>query len=284
MFEHAYIDVNGIRMHYVRAGQGERLLLLLHGFPECWYSWRHQLAALSERFTVVAPDLRGYNETDAPSWGYELDVLVTDAAQLIQALGYRRAYVAGHDWGGIIAWSLAMVCPHLVERLVICNAPHLGRYQEEVARNPLQGLRSSYVALFQLPWLPEALIRAGDFAVLEYLFRGMAVHKQQFTDEDIQVYKQALSRPGSLTAALNYYRALFGQGNRGMFRGTGMMVHMPTLVVWGEQDPALGMGLIEGLERYVPDLRIRTIPDSSHWVQQDTPEAVNQAMREFLPA
>jgi len=281
-FEHHYIQVNGIRMHYASAGHGPRPLVMLHGFPESWYSWRHQLMALGENYTVVAPDMRGYNETDRPGWGYELDVLAQDVAELLRALRHRSAIIAGHDWGGNIAWSLAIARPELVERLIVLNIPHPALFASAIGRNLRQMLRSWYILFFQLPFLPEAAIRANDYQTIERLFRGTAIDKTCFTDEDIEIFKAAIAAPGAATAALNYYRRLFQTGERGMFRGTGMRVTMPTLMIWGEKDIALGKELTYGTGRFVPDLRIHYIPDCSHWVQQECPAEVNSAIRAFL--
>jgi len=287
-FEHHYAQINGIRMHYAQAGHGPQLIVMLHGFPECWWSWRHQLAlirdtpALAERYTAVAPDLRGYNETDRPSWGYELDVLVQDVVELVRALGRRRAIVAGHDWGGNIAWSLAIARPEIVERLIALNIPHPALFAAAIGKNWRQMLRSWYILFFQLPLLPELAIRANGYEFIERALRGMAVDKSRFTDEDIRIFKSSIAAPGAATAAVNYYRALLRTGARGMFKGTGMRVPMPTLMVWGERDTALGKELTYGTERFAPDLRIRYIPDCSHWVQQEQPELVNQYIREFL--
>jgi pimeloyl-ACP methyl ester carboxylesterase len=239
-------------------------------------------ATPGERFTAVAPDLRGYNETDSPAWGYELDVLVNDVVSLIRELGPTKAILVGHDWGGVIAWALAIAYPQRVERLIVLNAPHPARFAEELGRNWRQMLRSWYMVFFQLPFLPEAAISYDDYAGLERIFRGTAVDSSHFGDEDIRMFKAALSRPGALTAALNYYRALMRQGSRGMFRGTDMRVHAPTLMIWGEQDMALGKELTYGTERFVPDLRIRYLPRCSHWVQQECPMEVNSAILEFL--
>jgi pimeloyl-ACP methyl ester carboxylesterase len=281
-FDHRYIFVNGIRMHYVHAGAGGRLLVLLHGFPEFWWSWRYQIPALSRHFTVVAPDLRGYGETDKPAWGYDLDVLVNDVVSLIRELGHTRAIVAGHDWGGNLAWSLAIAYPQRVERLIALNMPHPALIARALGRNWRQMLRSWYFLFFQLPLLPEALIRANDYMFVERAFRGMALDKSRFDDQTIEQFKAALAQPGALTAAINYYRALFQRGARGMFHGTGMRVQAPTLMIWGEQDFALGKELTYGTERFVPDLRIRYLPNCSHWVQQERFAEVNQFMLEFL--
>jgi pimeloyl-ACP methyl ester carboxylesterase len=281
-FDHRHIRVNGIRMHYVQAGAGRRLLVLLHGFPEFWWSWRYQIPALSRHFTVVALDQRGYGETDKPRWGYELDVLVNDVVSLIYELGYTRAIVAGHDWGGAIAWSLAIAYPQRVERLIALNIPHPVLMARALGSNWRQMLRSWYILFFQLPLLPEALIRAKDYMFVERAFRDMAVDKSRFDDAMIARFKEALAQPGALTAAINYYRALFQHGARGMFHGTGMRVQAPTLMIWGEQDFALGKELTYGTERFVPDLRIRYLPNCSHWVQQERPSEVNQYMLDFL--
>lgn len=279
--EHHYAVINGIRMHYVQAGRGRRLVLLLHGFPEFWYGWRQQLPALSPYFTVAAPDLRGYNETDKPDWGYELDVLSADVVELILTLGYERAIVVGHDWGGFIAWMVAITHPHRVERLVTLNIPHPSKAVEHLRTNPRQMLRSMYAAFFQVPWLPELLISANDYAALEPIFRGTAIRRDTFSDDDIQAYTAALRKPGSLTAALNYYRAL-GRSNLNHLIGSHMVVQVPTLMIWGEKDIALGIELTYGTHTYVPDLRMQYIPNCSHWVQHEQPELVNQSICEFL--
>ncbi len=280
--EHHYLRVNGIRFHMVRAGVGDKLLVLLHGFPEFWWSWRHQIEAFADDYTVVAPDLRGYNETEKPARGYELHVLVQDVVELIQALGFQRAYVAGHDWGGMIAWSLAIARPERVERLIALNMPHPARFYEELRRNPEQRRRSRYIAFFQFPWLPEALLRANNGAAFDRIFRATPVDRTVFDEETIRCYKQAMARPGALTAALNYYRAIGRHGAGDLFRGTGMRVRVPTLLIWGEQDIAFAPEVVHGTERFVADLRICRLPHASHWVQQVAPKEVNAAMKAFL--
>jgi pimeloyl-ACP methyl ester carboxylesterase len=273
---HKYMRVNDIQMHYVTAGQGS-LVLLLHGFPEFWYSWRYQIPVLAEQFTVVAPDLRGYNETDKPAWGYEPDVLAADVVALIDALGQRDAHLVGHDWGGMIAWLVAISYPQRVRKLAILNAPHPARFAEHLASSPRQLLRSWYMGFFQLPLLPEALLRANDYAAIEQALRGSAVNKQAFSDEDIAAYKDAISKPGALRAALTYYRRLPSLLGRRFGN-----VDAPTLLIWGEQDLALDPALVGGTERYVPNLQVRRIPESGHWVQQEASQKVNQYLLEFL--
>ncbi|MGB9752321.1 MAG: epoxide hydrolase [Roseiflexus castenholzii] len=282
--EHHYLNANGIRFHVVRAGNGDRLLLLLHGFPEFWWSWRHQIEVFAAHYTVVAPDLRGYNETEKPARGYELHVLVQDVVELIQTLGFQRAYVAGHDWGGMIAWSLAIARPERVERLIALNMPHPARFYEELQRNPEQRRRSRYILFFQIPWLPEAILSANHGAAFNRIFRSTPIDRAVFDDETIRRYKQAMARPGALTAALNYYRAIGRHGAGDLFRGTGMRVRAPTLLIWGEQDVAFAPEVVRETQRFVPDLRICSLPHASHWVQQVAPDEVNAAMKAFLEA
>lgn len=279
---HQQAIVNGVRLHYVQAGNGP-LVVLLHGFPEFWYSWRHQIPALATAgFQVVAPDLRGYNESDKPAGVacYRLDTLANDVLGLIQTLGTGRAVVAGHDWGGGIAWYLAIHHPQLVEKLIILNSPHPAAFWRAL-RTSTQLLRSWYMFFFQLPWVPEWLIRAGNFAGLERTLRQGPVRAGAFSDEDIRYYKQALARPGALTAALNYYRALFRYRPKDVMQQV-RPIQVPTLLLWGERDRYLSIRLTQGLEAWVPDLRICRLPHASHWVQNDAPDDVNQAMLAFL--
>jgi pimeloyl-ACP methyl ester carboxylesterase len=244
--------VNGINLHCAVAGEGP-LVLLLHGFPEFWYSWRHQIPELAKHFTVVAPDMRGYNESDKPPQvnDYVISTLVEDVVQLIHSFGYERAVVVGHDWGAAIAWQVALTHPEMVEKLGILNVPHPRLFIQNLLTNPRQMLRSWYIAFFQVPWLPEQVIKVGNYRFIDQAFRGMAVHKQQFTNEDIAQYKAAIAKPRAVTSAVNYYRAAARQGLLGI-TGSASLVTMPTLVIWGEQDTALGKELNIGLERYVP--------------------------------
>src|SRR5947209_6217022 len=209
-WEHREVVVNGVRLHYVEAGRGP-LIVLLHGFPEFWYCWRFQIPALAAAgFRVVVPDLRGYNLSDKPPGvaSYRLPLLSQDVAELIRRAGAERAAVAGHDWGGGIAWHLAMTRPDCVGKLIILNAPHPALYEREVRKLP-QLLRSWYIFFFQLPWLPELVCRWHDFALLRRAVREGPACRDRVTRHDADLYIKALARPGALTAAINYYRAVF---------------------------------------------------------------------------
>ncbi|MBD2106266.1 MULTISPECIES: alpha/beta hydrolase [unclassified Nodosilinea] len=277
--QHGFLQTNGLRLHYVRQGQGP-LMLFLHGFPEFWYSWRHQLDHFAAKYTCVALDLRGYNDSDKPSDvnAYRLDVLVEDVRGAIAALGYDRAVLVGHDWGGAIAWAFAYAHPELLESLIVMNIPHPAKFAEGL-RHPQQLLRSWYIGAFQLPLLPELLLQAGDYWAIEQMLLGMAVDKSTFSDADLRAYKTAAAKPGALTAMVNYYRALSFSGPQWQPWG---ILEVPTLLIWGEADAALGKELSLGTEDYVRHLRLRYIPHCSHWVQQERPHQVNTLMDEFL--
>jgi len=280
-WQHREVLVNGVRLHYVEAGSGP-LVLLLHGFPEFWYAWRHQIPALATAgFHVIAPDLRGYNLSSKPPGvdAYRMEAILGDVIGLMQQAGEERAVVVGHDWGGIIAWHLAIHHPQFVEKLIILNAPHPAAYWREL-RSWRQLLKSWYVFFFQMPGLSEQVLGAGDFDLVSRLLRRQPVHREAFTPEDIRRYKQALARPGALTAALNYYRALRHPEYRG--RHEDAPVHVPTLLLWGERDAYMSPRLTENLNVWVPNLCVVRFPDVSHWVQNDAPERVNRLMIDFL--
>jgi len=279
---HRYADVGGLRLHYVEMGSGP-LVVLLHGFPDFWYSWRHQLPALAAAgYRAVAVDQRGYNLSDKPRGvrAYDVGTLARDVADLVAALGEERATVVGHDWGGMVAWTVAMRHSDVIERLVILNAPHPERFVRALAT--LRQLRKSwYMAFFQLPRLPEALIRRDDFASLRRLLKGDPVRPDAFTDADIERYVEALARPGALTAALNYYRALVRRDPRRAASDV-RRTDAPVLVVWGERDRYLGPELAAPSAALVPNARVERLPDASHWVHHDSPERVNALLLDFL--
>jgi pimeloyl-ACP methyl ester carboxylesterase len=276
-----YATVNGVRLHYVEAGAGPPVILL-HGFPEFWYAWAPQIPALATAgFRVVAPDLRGYNLSEKPVGveAYRIEHLTADVAGLVRHLGAERAAVVGHDWGGVVAWYLAMREPALVERLVIVNAPHPATLAREIWR-PSQLAKSSYVFAFQLPRLPEALFRAGRYWVMRRALRLEPRRPGAFGADDVRRYVAAIDRPGALTSAINYYRAAVRHPARAA--GEVRRIACPTLLVWGSRDHHLSTRLTHGLERWVPDLRIAYLPEASHWVQRDAPERLNRLLVDFL--
>ena len=279
---HRHADLGDVRLHYVEAGEGP-LVLLLHGFPQFWYEWRHQIPALvGAGFRVVAPDMRGYNLSDKPPGvrAYRLGLLARDVERLILACGERTADVVGHDWGAIVAWIAAMHHPGRVGRLAILNVPHPARLLDGLL-SPGQLLRSSYMFFFQIPRLPEEVIRAGDFALLRSALRRDPERPGAFTAEDIERYVGAMARPGALTATLNYYRALLR--NPGEMRALLKRIEAPVLVIWGERDRLLSRRLAEPPRLWVPNLLgVERLPDASHWVAEDRPLQVNALLLDFL--
>jgi pimeloyl-ACP methyl ester carboxylesterase len=277
--EHA-LPGDGVLLNGVRAGTGSHTVILLHGFPENSSTWLHQIHALADAgFNVIAPDLRGYGASERPPsrQAYGIRHLVDDVAAIIRSEG-DRASVVGHDWGGVIAWAFAEEYPNLLDRLVILNAPHPRIFAKRVRRPP-QMLRSWYVLFFLIPWLPERILSAADFSLVRSMFSRLPARPDTFSEERIEQLVDGLRPKGALTAALNYYRA--NALRMGLNRGK-RKIEAPTLVLWGDLDPALGVELLDGLDRYVENVRIQRFSEASHWIQNEVPEEVSRALVEFL--
>lgn len=282
-WQHQFIQTNNIRLHCITQGEGE-LVVLLHGFPEFWYSWRFQVPALAKHFKVVVPDFRGYNDSDKPANGYDLDTLTSDIQGLIANLGYLKAHVVGHDWGGAVAWNLAHKFPEWVDRLVVLNAPHPQRFTQELIGNLDQLRKSWYLLALQVPALPEWLIQQNLRGIVTNLFQGQAVRKGAFTAEDTQIYQAALEKPGVLTSVLRYYRHLISpQAWLSNWGRSPQPITAPTLVLWGEDDFIFSQKLIEGVENLVmAPLQLKFLQQCGHWVQQEVPHTVNRELLNFL--
>jgi pimeloyl-ACP methyl ester carboxylesterase len=282
-----YADLGEVRLHYVEAGPEDGpAVVLLHGFPDFWYSWRHQIPTLAAAgLRVIAPDMRGYNLSSKPPEvsAYEPRRLAGDIAGLIRERGCSTACVAGHDWGAAVAWVLAMAHPEVVERLAILNVPHPRRMLTELRRPSRQLAKSWYIFFFQLPWLPERAVRAGDWWALRRGFEHDA-RPGAFTPADLDRYREAWSQPGAATAAINYYRASIRRPPSGA-RGGLAPIAAPTLVIWGEHDRYLSSALAEPSRDDVPGLeRVVRLPDASHWVQHDEPDRVSELLIGFFKA
>lgn len=281
--ESKFITVNGLQLHTVIAGPRDGpLIVLLHGFPECWYTWRNQIAPLVQAgYRVVVPDQRGYNLSDKPSGihPYRLDALSADVRELIRSFGRDTAIVVGHDVGGLVAWHLAMHHPEVVDKLIIMNAPHPAAYLREIRANPAQQHKSWYVGFFQMPWLPEELIGYAPLASANLFFRKQAVNQNAFSSFDLHVMATALAQPEALTNMINWYRASVRY--RSSFANI-RPIAAPTLLIWAEEDKALGKSLTYGLETWVRHLKIHYIPHCGHWAQNEAPDEVNAEMLTFL--
>ncbi len=217
---HRSVEANGLRFHVAECGQGERLALCLHGFPERWISWRHQMPLLARLgYRVWAPDMRGYGDSARPTRtrDYDLDLLLGDVAGLIDAAGCRSTLLVGHDWGGIIAWLFANEGLRPLERLVVMNCPHPVVGREAAGLRQL--LRSWYMFFFQIPRLPELGLTAGGGKRLVRMFRRSTSRPDAFPTEVLECYREAVMRPGAAKAMIDYYRMLFrGPGARRMRR------------------------------------------------------------------
>src|SRR3954454_3449535 len=272
--ENLRVAVNGIELHAVAAGPADgKLAILLHGFPEFSYGWRHQIPALAAAgLRIVAPDQRGYNRSDKPAGisAYKLDTLADDVLGLADALGRHHFAVVGHDWGGVVAWLLATRNPERIARAAILNAPHPATLWSYARSHPSQALKSWYVGLFRLPVIPEQALRAGGFWGLRRALRTS--RPGTFTGEDLRRYGEAWAQPGALTAMLNWYRALRLSASS----TPAARIRVPVRVIWGERDAFLGSGLAEAGAALCDDAEVIHLPDASHWLQHEEPDRVNR--------
>lgn len=281
-FAHRYVKVNGINMHYVEQGSGE-LVVLLHGFPEFWYSWRNQIPELAKHYHVVAPDMRGYNETDKPRGkkNYALATLTNDIVELIKSTGKTKATVVAHDWGGAIGWELGIHHPELLDKLIILNSPHPSVMKKALLTNPKQRKRSWYMFAFQVPVLPELFLSLGLRKFFKDSFQGWAYNKEAFSDADIDEYVKAFRKKGAIHGGVNYYRAIIGDGAKDKTKRP--PVSVPTLIIWGENDKALGKELTYDLDKYfTAPYRVEYLSKCSHWVQHEYPDKVNSLILDFI--
>lgn len=279
------IQANGLSFTVDEAGEGPDIALCLHGFPESRYSWRHQLPALAQAgWHAVAPDLRGYGESDRPRSreAYGMEHLLVDVAGLFDALGAQRRLLVAHDWGAVIAWRFAMRRIQPLDGLVIMNVPHPAVMQRVLSHSWEQRARSWYIAFFQIPWLPETLLTMGHASLLASVFRRTAVRPDAFPDDALEHYRRNALRPGAMKAMIDYYRANL----RGLAKPKAPppIIDTPTLMIWGEKDTALGLELTEGYDSYVRDFTLERLPDVSHWVQQEAPALVNVRLLAWLGA
>jgi len=278
-----FVETRGLTFEVAEAGEGEHLALMLHGFPELHYSWRHQIPLLASKgYRVWAPNIRGYGATDRPKAvrDYALDRLTQDVADLIDASGAKQVTLFAHDWGAIIAWAFAILKLRPLARLVIMNVPHPEVGKREI-RKWRQFKKSWYIFFFQLPWLPEWLLaRKGGDAVGD-LIANTSCNKELFGLEERSIYSEASRRPGARSAMINYYRALVRHD--GIVDLGDARVDEPTLMVWGEDDVAINIHCTQGTEEWVSDLTLKRLPGVSHWVQQDAPEKVNAILDGWLP-
>ena len=276
------VQANGIDFEVDTQGEGDKLILCLHGWPEHSITWRFQMSHFANQgYRVWAPNLRGYGNSDAPKGmkNYQIEVLMEDVSKMIEASGAKEVILLSHDWGAMIAWHFAMRYPDKIERLIICNVPHPGPFLNSM-KTIEQLMRSWYTLFFQLPWFPEFLTR--NFRPGK-LIRSGAARKSNYSDEVVKLYDDNGARKENRTAMFNYYRAFMRGG--GLYRQWKLgfpMIETPTLMLWGEKDIALSMKSTLGTEKYVSNLTLRYFKGISHHIQQDAPVEVNQMIEAFL--
>ncbi|KAJ1349112.1 hypothetical protein KIN20_004563 [Parelaphostrongylus tenuis] len=281
-----YIQLKSIRLHYVQTGSNDKpLLLMIHGFPEFWYSWRFQLKHFSDRYRCVAVDQRGYNLSEKPKdvEAYAIHFLVNDIKELVEQLGYQKFFLMGHDWGAVVAWRFALTYPELVQKLIILNVPHPSVLPMLMTTSAEQRRKSWYVFMFQTPVVPELLIKSRDFHMFDVMMRGKKAgirHSENFTDEDLEAWKHVFSQPDALSGPVNYYRniarARTVQGDP--------ICKPPTIIIWGEDDEFLTREAATASLQFCQNVQLKFIEGASHWVMQDVPSRVNQLVDEFLTA
>ena len=280
---HETVAANGLRFHAARAGDGP-LMLLLHGFPEYWAMWRPMLEHFGARgWCAAAPDLRGYNLSEKPAAleAYRVKHLIADVLALAAHYTKEKFVLVAHDWGGAVAWGVAIAHPERLSRLVMLNSPHPYVFWRELCASPAQREASAYMTLFRLA-KAERVLSANGYARLLAWFPGV--------DPDYRrELLKAWSQPGALTGGLNYYRAspLYpptadDSGPRKLqLKPEDFVVRVPTLVLWGERDPALLTGCLDGLEALVPDLKLVRVPEATHWIARERTERVIAEIEAF---
>ena len=277
-----FVETTGIRLHVAAAGPEEgELVVLLHGFPEFSYGFHHQMEELAASgYRVVAPDQRGYNLSDKPERieDYTIDQLRDDIVGLIEAFGETSAFIVGHDWGGAVAWHLAASKPVYVKKLIAINIPHPAAMPRVMMKNPVQWVKSSYMAFFQLPEVPEKLMAANDFESMKQAMKGTA-RPSAFTEQELDRYREAWSQPGALTGMLNWYRALRkGSLNQVPKRP----IETPVRILWGIGDQFLSPMLAKESLEFCEDAELVWVGEATHWVHHEQPVIVNRLIKEFL--
>ncbi|MER2079862.1 alpha/beta fold hydrolase [Psychrobacillus psychrotolerans] len=282
MQEHKYIETNGIKLHVVQQGPEEgQLVILLHGFPEFWYGWSNQMSYLAAKgFRVWAPDQRGYNLSDKPKKvsDYRMDQLSADVASLIKASGKEKVILVGHDWGGIVAWRVAREYPELLHKLIILNAPHELAMSKQLLQHPLQILKSSYIAFFQLRGIPEKIFGMSNWKAVEKALVSSS-RKGTFSEEELQNYRTAWSQPGAMRSMINWYRALVANYTSS---DVPSRVTVPTFLIWGAKDQFLGSELASKSLEFCENGRGVLLGEATHWVHHEEPERVNQLILDFI--
>jgi epoxide hydrolase 4 len=277
--------INGIALHVVLAGPASgKPLIFLHGFPEFWFAWRLQIDHfVSSGYRVIIPDQRGYNLSDKPAGiaNYSIDLLARDIVGLLDTVVGSKAFVVGHDWGAGITWYLAARYPERVSRTAMLSVPHPRVFIKNLIINPAQLQKSSYILFFQLPWLPECILRRRDWALLVRVLRNTSP-PGVFSDPDLEQYKKSWAKKGALTAMLNWYRAALLSPSKFAADSEASRVKDPTLLIWGKNDQFTGEAMAKESLQYCDDGHFEMFETATHWVQHEEPAQVNTLLSQFF--
>ena len=282
--DHKYMRVNGVRLHYVEAGDPDKpLMLFIHGFPEFWFSWRHQIRYFKKNYRVVAMDTRGYNLSEKPAGiaEYTLDKLVEDVKGLVEGLGVSKVTLVAHDWGAAIAWNVAAVYPEMLENLIICNLPHVLALEDAQKETWAQKLKSWYMVFFQVPVLPELFLLMEDVAVMN----GNMKDAKEKDPDVLEAFKYVFKDFTAWNRGINYYRAALSNKGRKFsqsIRTKLSSIEVRTLHIFGTADKYLGVEAAQASKKYVKNYQLELLEGVSHWVQQEEPDKVNKIMESFL--
>ncbi len=291
MIDNGWLDINGVKIHYVTAGQGDPIIFI-HGFPEFWLAWENQIQELSKDHRVIAIDMRGYNLSSKPKGDsqYHISVLIEDLKQVAEKLNLKNATWVAHDWGGIVTWGFAIHHPELIKRLIILNSPHPAILAREFRENPAQRKAGQYVDFFRSRWA-KYFLSAFNFKILDKEILKPLLDLGFLSHSSHKLYLRAWAQEGALDAALSYYRAAdFANPTHGVgpnpmdisAKGGAYRVRVPTMVIWGEQDKHILLGNLVGLSAFVDDLRVERVPDATHWIAREKPQLVNFLIRDFI--
>lgn len=283
--ESRVLHINGTAIHVVVAGPAEgRPITFIHGFPEFWFAWRRQIDYfVSSGYRVIIPDLRGYNLSDKPAGvtNYSIDVLAGDILGVLGALAIPQTFVVGHDWGAAVTWHLAAHFPNRIRRAAMLSVPHPRVFIKHLFRNPAQLRKSWYIFLFQLPWLPEFLLRSRDWALLVQVLQDTSV-AGVFSESDLEQYKESWAKDGAVTAMLNSYRGAMLRPSKWARHSEASRVRVPALLIWGKDDQFAVEAMAKESLRYCDDGHVEIFENASHWVQHEHPEKLNKLLLKFF--
>jgi epoxide hydrolase 4 len=283
--ESRVLHVNGIAIHVVVTGPAEgRPITFLHGFPEFWFAWRRQIDHFVQSgYRIIIPDLRGYNLSDKPAGitNYSIDLLAGDVVGVLDALAVSQTFVVGHDWGAAVTWRLATRFPERIRRAAMLSVPHPRVFMKHLIRNPAQLRKSWYMFLFQVPWLPEFLLRRRDWALLVQALQDTSV-TGVFSESDLKQYKESWTKEGAVTAMLNSYRAALLRPSKWALHSEASRVRVPALLIWGENDQFAVQAMAKESLPYCDDGRVEIFENASHWIQHEQPAKLNRLLSEFF--